>query len=117
MGKGVNKNRNTKRTIKFLSVCRDPKVVNQILRKADKSLVKGICNAAYNVSRGDIPLTRQRKRHFARYRQVFNKLTSSKIGLHQKRKSIQRGGGLVSTIVPILLSTVLTALGSRLFRQ
>ena len=41
-----------KRTVKFLSVCRDPKVVSSVLRSSPDSVIKTICNAALNVQRG-----------------------------------------------------------------
>ena len=41
-----------KRTVKFLSVCRDPKVVSSVLRSSPDSGIKTICNAALNVQRG-----------------------------------------------------------------
>ena len=117
MAKSPNRKKKSKRALKFLANCRHPKVVKEILRHADNSLVKGICNAAYNVTQGDLPLSRQKKRLFGRHRRLFLGLTSPKVSIGKKRKVIQRGGGVVAAIVPILLSTVISALGSRLFRQ
>ena len=105
-----------KRTVKFLSQCHDPKVVSLILRKADNSLVKGICNAALNLSKGEVPLSTKKKRYFAHHRKFIDTLTSPKVGLARKRAIIQKGGAF-GAIIPILLSTVLGTLGSAIFHK
>jgi len=42
-----------KRTVKYLSVVRDPKVYNSIVKTAPDAVIKSICDAALNVQRGD----------------------------------------------------------------
>ena len=110
------KRKTIKPTVKFLAACRDPQIVSHILSKADKNLVKGICNAAYNVTRGDVPLSRPKKRLFAKYRPVFDTLTAPNKSLEVKRQLVQKGGALPA-LIPILLSTVLGTIGSALFSR
>ena len=110
------KTKKVKHTVKYLAGCRDPQIVNHILHKADNSLVKGIANAAFNVTQGEVPLSRQKKKLFAPHRKLFKAVTSKKKSLTTKKKVIQQGGALPA-LIPILLSTVLGTLGSVLFSK
>ena len=111
--------RNTKQTIKFLAKCHDPQLISHILRKSNKEVTKAICNAAYNVVRGEVPLTQHQKRLFSRHRKIIAALTSKKASLHTKHKLIQSGGAfpLLAAIIPPLLSAVLSTLGTTLFAK
>lgn len=114
------KYKRTKRTLKFLAGCTDPFVTKRILQKANQDLVKGICNAAYNVSQGEIPLSRNQKRLFARHRPVLAALTTPHISVPEKQKKIQRGGAfgaILAAVLPTLLSTVLSGVGSAIFNR
>jgi hypothetical protein len=42
-----------KRTVKYLSVCRDPGAYSVVIKTSPDSVIKSICNAALNVQRGD----------------------------------------------------------------
>lgn len=104
----------TKRTIKYLSICSNPKLTRQIISESDQDVVKAICNAALNAQSGDVSLRDKEKKDFARFRDVFNRLTSRDLNLSQKRKLIlrnQKGSGFFA-IIPALLSSVLGAIGS-----
>ena len=105
-----------KHTVKYLASGPDPKIVIQILRNADNPLVKGIANAALNVTRGEVPLTRKKKLLFARHRKLFEVLTAKKHPINAKRKFVQQGGAL-GALIPIILSTVLGTLGSAIFNR
>jgi chaperonin GroEL (HSP60 family) len=110
------KTKRVKHTVKYLANCRHPQIINQILRKADYPLVKGIANAALNVTHGEVPLTRQKKRLFSRHRKIFELLTAKKKSLEAKKKVIQKGGAF-GALIPILLSTVLGTIGSAIFNR
>lgn len=105
----------TKRTLKYLSVCRDPRALSATIRSSPDSVIRSICDAALNAQSGDVTLAPKQKRLFRKYRPAFAKLVNPKIGVKSKRTFLvrQRGGAL--PIIPILLSAVLSALGSRLF--
>lgn len=112
------KSQHTIRTIKFLSCCKDPTIIKQLLHRANKQVVKGICNAAYNITEGDLPLSQKQKRLFRKGRPVFQFLTSKKQSLSGKQKRIQRGGSpILAALIPVILSTVLSTVGSALFKQ
>ena len=97
-----------------MAECKDPCVRSAILNGAPDKLVKTICNAVLNVERGDIDLNKRQKQVFKKHRKAIAKLTSRSYSLGQKRKFLKQKGGAFP-LIPILLSTALTALGSALF--
>ena len=109
----------TKHTIKYLSHCRDPQLISDILKQSNQGVTKAICNAAYNVTQGEVPLSRSQKQYFARNRKVLAALTSKKQTLNSKHKLIQSGGAfpLLAAIIPPLLTAVLTTVGTQLFSK
>ena len=105
-----------KRIIKFLSICSDPKTFRLVVREAPESVIKTVCNAAFNAERGDVRLTNAEKALFRKHRRQIATLTSHQPSVAAKRKLLGRvsqSGG--SSFVPALLSAVLGSLGSRLF--
>ena len=103
-----------KRAFKFLSDCQDPRVRSTILARAPDKLIKTICNAVLNVERGDIVLSKKQKQLFKKNRKHIAKLTSRDYSLGQKRNFLKQKGGAFP-LIPILLSTALSTLGSALF--
>ena len=106
-----------KNTIKLLSFCEDPKIQKEILSRAPDNVIKRICDATLNVQRGPVHLTKRQKQVLARNRQLISKLVNKDIPLHTKRRQLVQTGGQWAQIVPIILSTVLQALGSTLFQR
>ena len=107
---------NTKRALKFLAVCPDRRVHKAILTHSSDQLLKRICNAALNAERGDVRFSNPHKRILAEYRRPISILTNPAYPLCRKRKLlVQKGGGLAAIILPIILSGVLSTLGSTLF--
>ena len=107
--------KNVKRYIKLLSILHEPSQQKAILKKAPDGVIKSICDAALNAQRGDIRLSPNAKKKFAAQRVLFNSLISRKVSLPKKRRKLIQRGGLA--ILPILLSTVLSSLGSLLFSK
>ena len=110
------KSKSVKRAFKFLADCTDPRVRSTVLARAPDKLVKTICNAALNVERGDIALKKKEKAALKKHRKGIARLTSKKFTIPQKRKFLTQKGGAFP-IIPILLSTALSALGSALFNK
>ena len=79
--------------------------------------MKRICDATLNVQQGPVHLTKRQKQILARNRQLISKLVNKDIPLHTKRRQLVQSGGQWAQIVPIILSTVLEALGSTLFKR
>ena len=97
-----------------MAECKNPRVRSASLNGAPEKLGKTICNAVLNVEQGDIALNKRQKQAFKKPRKAISKLTSRSYSLGQKRKFLKQKGGAFP-IIPILLSTALTALGSALF--
>ena len=111
----MTKTNSIKKALKLLAVCQDPKVRKSILTRAPDELIKKICNALLNVERGNVELAPKNKKIVAKHRKTIAKLTSLKYTLDKKRKFLTQKGGIFP-IIPILLSTALSALGSILFK-
>ncbi len=109
---GVNQ---VKRYIKLLATLTDPKQQSIIIKRSPDSVIKTICNAALNAQKGDIKISPQVKKKFAARRKLFNQLVSKKISIQKKRKYLNQRGGFA--ILPLLLSTVLSSVGSLLFEK
>jgi hypothetical protein len=102
-----------KRTVKYLAVCTNPRAVRECLRNAPDSVAKCICNAAYNVERGDVVPTPKQKALFGKHRKLIGKLTSHTGSLQAKRKVLQSQKG--GFIIPELIGAAISALGNLLF--
>ena len=114
---GKRKFNPVKNTIKFLSFCQDPQIHKDILSRAPANVIKGICNATLNCGCGDIKLSGRQKRVLRRHRKFISGLINKEIPLEHKRKIlVQHGGGIAAAIIPLILSTVLSTLGSTLFK-
>ena len=105
----------SKRAIQLLSICKDRCVNRKILERAPDSVIKNVCNAALNAERGDVKLTPSQKKLFAKHRGLISKLTNKKLSLATKRRIIQKGG-IWPILIPAILSAVIGALGSAIFK-
>ena len=104
-----------KRTIKYLAVSKDPKIITGIIKRAPKVVIKTICNAAENVIRGNLHLTPEQKRVFKKHKKVILELRTRKIPIDKKRDLIIQDGG--AFWIPLLVSAALSTLGSLLFKK
>jgi len=105
----------TKRYIKFLSVCNDPKSTKSVVQSAPDHVIKTICDAALNAQQGDVSLSKSQKHLFRKHQRLFKQLIDKKIPIKAKKRLIVRQKGGAFPLIPILLSTVLSSLGSLLF--
>jgi hypothetical protein len=103
-----------KRTVKYLSVCSNPRAYNSVLKGAPDEVIKAICNAALNIEQGDIRLSPAQRRLFSAHRKTISKITSPTVDLKSKRNLIQSQKGGFS-VVPYLIGAALLALGGSLF--
>jgi hypothetical protein len=99
-------------TIHYLSVCKDPNLVKQIIKSSPDSVVKTICNAALNVERGDVRLTESHKRQLRKHRKGISLLTSRKVPLKRKRKALTIGSGQRGGFLPLLAAAIPGILGA-----
>ena len=106
-----------KRTLKYLSICHNPRVQKLILAKAPDDVHKGICNAVLNIAQNkDIRIPNSLKKSLRNKRSLVSKLLSPTLRLKQKRTLIQRGGGaFLSFVLPHILTTAFQLIGNSFF--
>ena len=108
---------NLKKTIKFLSVCKDPRIIRGVLKRSPNNVIKTLCNATINAAQGEINLKKHDRKTLSRHRKFIASLIKRGETVEKKRKLlVQKGGGpILAAVLPIVLNTVLSAIGSRLF--
>ena len=127
MGKSIinlkqksNKQKAVKRTVKFLSVAPDSKVVKAVLQKTPDAVIGAISNAALNARQGAVTVPPHLKTLVRQHNHHFDFLFDRKRPIALKRRLILQTGGALPIIVP-LLATVLGSIGgefiSRLLRK
>ena len=82
------------------------------MRQVDSKLIRCICECAYNVLRGNVPLTKEQTAHLKKHATLLRKITRKGDGV-KKKKIIQTGGGAV---LPALLTPLLTTLLTEILR-
>ena len=104
----------TKRTVKYLASCTDPRIQRAILQGASDSVYKSICNAFFNIAENpDINLTKQQRKRFQKFNPVIRKIIATEVPLNLKKKIIQRGGGpFLVALLPAVISAALSLIGS-----
>lgn len=85
-----------------------------LLRTADNTLVKNICECALNTVRGNVILTRQEKARLAKHKHLLRKLSASKGSWKSKKKLLVQNG---SGFLPMLIAPILGTLFTQLFGQ
>lgn len=101
--------------LNFLSVWDDPKESRAVVSKASDNVIKGIVNSVLNVERSEHlkgKLDPALRRKLSRHRVQIAKITSGRGTIKTKRRLILQRGGSFLSLLPILLSTVLSTIGS-----
>ena len=96
-----------KRALPLLKVLVDatPKLKKAIIKHAPPDLVTAISEIVLNLIKGVIKLTAHQKKRLSRYKKELHGLAKKKVSLGKKRKIlVQKGGGLISILVPLVLS-------------
>lgn len=91
----------------------DSKQRNAILRKADSTLVRHICECALNVLNGNVPLANTHKRRLRRHASVLRKLANPSKKIASKKKIIVQQGGFLPALLAPLIGTVLAGFISK----
>ena len=73
-----------KRTIKFISIGPDRKILPLVLRHPHIAVIRAICNAARNAREGDVHIPRLLKKIYSRYHQQFDKLIDPHFPIEKK---------------------------------
>jgi hypothetical protein len=114
MGKSsTTKASETKRTLKYLAVAPNQKVLKQVLHDAPDAVVKRISDVALNALKGPVDLTTKQRKLFSKNRAVITELAQRGVGLKRKRKLLQQNGGFAW--IPALIGGIAGILGGKLF--
>jgi hypothetical protein len=82
-----------------------------ILEKADAQLIQAICESVFNILEGNIRLDDSKKQELLKYKSLLRKLVQ-KSPLQTKRKLLVQSGGALHVIIPLILSSLASAVGS-----
>lgn len=104
-----------KRYLELLSCSTQNSLTKQLISSAPITILKLVSNAAIHVLRGNISLTAVTKSRFRRNKHLLLILANKGYTFTEKRKALVQKGG--AAIIPLLLSTVLSALGPLLFKN
>lgn len=89
-----------------------PKERKALLKVCDTSRIRAVCECAYNLLRGNVPISFKRKQQLRKHKHTLRRIVKRGEGWPKKRKYlVQQGGGFV---IPLILSTVLQAVMSKL---
>ena len=108
----AKKHAHIQKYIELLAANQDPALTLSLLKSAPDSVIKTICNAAFNLTNGSIDLTPKQNKFFRKYKHPISKLVQPHHSIkHKKKVLIQKGGGF---FIPLLLSAVLPLVTSLL---
>ena len=109
----------TKVILKYLALRKDSKLQRIILQKAPDGVYKSICNAFKNIAENpDIPLSKFQKNKYRKHKKLISCLISPQVKLPQKKRLIQKGGGLfLAALIPAAISTALSLFGTSFFNK
>lgn len=88
-----------------------PELRHQLLKNADKLLVRTLFECCLNILEGNVPLNDKQKKKLSKQKSWLRKIAKKAGSWKQKRKILQRGGNL---LIPILASVVGTLISSLL---
>ena len=89
--------------LKLLAKC-TPAQRKAILRTADDSLVKTICECVLNVLKETVPVSKPAKRKLLKHKKSLTSLAEKSTPLHKKKKIlVQKGGNFLSVLLPPVL--------------
>ena len=78
-----------------------------LIQHVPANVITAICECSLNLLKGVIPVTPRQKRRFARYKTHLRALANKKVSRRQKKRFLnQKGGGLLTTLLPAVLSVL-----------
>ena len=102
--------------LKFLKCVKNEETRGEVIRTAPDSVIKSICNVAYNTQRNHrVKIKPKQLKVLKKHLNEINYLTSRKPSIKSKRKPLQTGGLL--PFLPVLLGSALATLGAHLFSR
>ena len=98
-----------RRSLPYLQIMAEckPKLRKAILEHAPSDVLLAICECSLNLLKGVIPLTPRQKRMLSRYKKHLRGLANKKVSRTQKKRYLsQKGGGLLTTVLPPVLNVL-----------
>ena len=87
--------------------CSTPKQRKAILATCHVDLIKCLAEISLNVLKGVVPINGEQKKKLRRYKSVLRALADKRVPLKKKKEKLnQRGGNLLSLLLPPVLSTL-----------
>ncbi len=102
----------TEKTIEYIAVCDDTKAVKEVLRAAQPTVLKSICNAAANAAKGDVGIPDITHAYFVKHRKAFSVLMSRTKTLRYKQEYVLNDKHRVLRLIPPLLHCVMASIGT-----
>lgn len=89
-----------------------PKLRKAILKEAGKNIVCAVCELSDNLLAGNVPVSQKQKANLKKHSKVLRALALQGQGWKTKKQILNKTGG---TFLPLLISTIASALGPHLF--
>lgn len=75
----------------------------KIFRKSSNEQLKGLCEVALNIIRGNAPMNSDQYRQMKRHRSVLEALSNRRLALYKKREIVNQKGGFLGHIAAFAL--------------
>lgn len=73
----------------------------KLIREAPDHTIHSLCECAYNVLKGNVPITTKQYKTLKPYHKHLRKLINKSVSQKSKRKTLQSGGFLGALLKPI----------------
>lgn len=94
-------------TIEHLKLLKKTKQKSIFLRKCPNSIIKGVCECALNLLKGNIPISKRQKNKLIPHKRTLRRLGNKKLPLFKKRRLlVQKGDGFLSVLIPAAISVL-----------
>ena len=111
---GSKKHSLVKQYIKLIARNANPHLNQELIRNSPDDVVKVISNACLNAACGQVKFKPKYKKLLQPHRKHITQFIRKDLDIPQRRRILEQQGGAL--FLPIILSTVLGALGNALFR-
>ena len=92
--------------LQILAKCK-PKLRKVIIEHGPTDVIISICECAYNLLKGTVPISTNQKRNLSRHKEHLRTLANKKISRTKKKKLLtQKGGNVLAALLPPVLSVL-----------
>jgi hypothetical protein len=76
------------------------------IKTCDKTCIIRICECIRNVLNTNVRIKEAHLKKLARHKRTLRELSSKRLSIVKRRKLLQKGGGLLGTLLPIIIPAV-----------